>query len=380
MKKGFILLLTACLLLSQPVWALEDTAEAGLSLPCEGAVLIERSTKTVLYAKNADKELSPASVTKVMTMLLVCEAIENGSISLDDMVTASARAASMGGSQIWLEEGERMSVAELLKCVAVVSANDCAVALAELLCGSEEAFAARMNRRAGELGLEHTHFANCTGLSSAKPHYTSAYDMAVISAELLRHECIRPYTCLWTDTIRDGKFALTNTNKLVRFYDGCTGLKTGFTNEAMFCLSASAERDGTEYVAVILHGQSSAERFDAARTLLDYAFANFAVAELLPTEPLPALRVEKGKAESVPLAVSGETRRVLEKADLGAFRWETELPENLAAPVEAGERVGTLQVYMEDALLAELPLLAAESVARRTAGDALRELMQTLFG
>ena len=265
----------AALYLTIPALAVDPLPEETFSLSCTAAVLMEAHTGTVLYEKEAHRHLSPASVTKIMTLLLVAEAVESGAVSPDDPVTASRRAASMGGSQIWLEEGETMTVAEMTKCVAVVSANDCAVALAEALCGSEEAFVARMNRRAGELGLSDTHFTNCTGLFEDPEHYTSAYDIAVMSRELLRHEFVRQYTTLWQDTIRSGAFGLTNTNKLVRHYSGCTGLKTGFTTTAMYCLAASAERGGVEYIAVVLHGETSQLRFDAARTLLDYAFANY---------------------------------------------------------------------------------------------------------
>ena len=255
--RRFICAALAALYLTIPALAVETLPEESFSLSCTAAVLMERQTGTVLYEKEAHRHLSPASVTKVMTLLLVAEAVESGAVSPDDPVTASRRAASMGGSQIWLEEGEVMTVAEMTKCVAVVSANDCAVALAEALCGSEEAFVARMNRRAEELGLSDTHFTNCTGLFEDAEHYTCAYDIAVISRELLKHEFVRQYTTLWQDTIRSGEFGLTNTNKLVRHYNGCTGLKTGFTSTAMYCLAASAERGGVEYIAVILHGETS---------------------------------------------------------------------------------------------------------------------------
>ena len=253
--RRFICAALAALYLTIPALAVETLPEESFSLSCTAAVLMERQTGTVLYEKEAHRHLSPASVTKVMTLLLVAEAVESGAVSPDDPVTASRRAASMGGSQVWLEEGEVMTVAEMTKCVAVVSANDCAVALAE--------------------ALSDTHFTNCTGLFEDAEHYTCAYDIAVMSRELLKHEFVRQYTTLWQDTIRSGEFGLTNTNKLVRHYNGCTGLKTGFTSTAMYCLAASAERGGVEYIAVILHGETSQLRFDAARTLLDYAFANY---------------------------------------------------------------------------------------------------------
>ena len=308
--RRFICAALAALYLTIPALAVEALPEESFSLSCTAAVLMERQTGTVLYEKESHRHLSPASVTKVMTLLLVAEAVENGAVSPDDPITASRRAASMGGSQIWLEEGEVMTVAEMTKCVAVVSANDCAVALAEALCGSEEAFVARMNRRAEELGLADTHFTNCTGLFEDAEHYTCAYDIAVMSRELLKHEFVRQYMTLWQDTIRAGEFGLTNTNKLVRQYNGCTGLKTGFTSTAMYCLAASAERGGVEYIAVILHGETSQLRFDAARTLLDYAFANYTL--VMPETGAPDVPVSLGKAASV--------CAVCESSAEGAFR------------------------------------------------------------
>ena len=377
MKK--ILPLLFSLLLILPCRAADRLPADSFSRPCTAALLMERETGTVLYGKNEHEHLSPASVTKVMTMLLVCEAVDSGAVTLQDTVTASARAASMGGSQIWLEEGERMSVGDMLKCVAVVSANDCAVALAEHLCGSEEAFTARMNRRAEELGLADTHFSNCTGLPCSGEHYTCAYDIAVMSRELLGHDCIRPYAALWTDTIRDGAFGLTNTNKLVRRYEGCTGLKTGFTSEAMFCLAASARRDGTEYIAVILHGDSSDDRFASARTLLDYAFANYALVSLQPPEALPPVAVEMGEADAVQ-SVCAAGSALLEKGRGGELRWETELPESVRAPVEAGQELGTMTVSAGGEIVARLPLTAAQSVARRSPLSLYRELLSRLVG
>ena len=378
--KKFLSLLMALWLLTLPCAAMEPLEEESFSLKCDAALLMERESRTVIYAKNADKRLSPASVTKVMTMLLVCEAVENGSIALTDTVTASAAAAAMGGSQIWLEEGERMTVGEMLKCVAVVSANDCCVALAEYLCGSEEAFVARMNRRAEELGLKNTHFRNSTGLSGPGEHYSSAADIALMSAELLSHDFIREYTTLWMDEIRGGEFTLSNTNKLVRHYDGCTGLKTGFTDEAMFCLSASAERDDVEYIAVILHGDSSADRFAAARTLLDYAFANYTLASLLPTEAIAPLRVEMGVQETVQPLCLGTDKFLVEKGKLSSLEWTVELPESVKAPVEAGQELGRVRVSAGGEELAVLPLCAEGAVNRQGFGFIFHRLTTRLFG
>ncbi|MBQ7736941.1 MAG: D-alanyl-D-alanine carboxypeptidase [Oscillospiraceae bacterium] len=361
---SFLLLLP---LLVPSALAADGTGDL-FSLGCTAAVLMERETGTVLYAKDEHRHLSPASVTKVMTLLLVAEAVDSGAVRADDIVTASPRAASMGGSQIWLKEGEQMTVAEMTKCVAVVSANDCAVALAELLCGSEEAFTRRMNERAAQLGMNDTHFTNCTGLFEDPDHYTSAYDVALMSRELLCHDFIRQFTAIWTDAVRDGEFGLTNTNKLVRYYPGCTGLKTGFTTAAMFCLAASASRDGTEYVAVILHDETSQRRFDDARALLDYAFANYAL--VTPkTELLPAVPVELGTAESVSVVCAESGSVVVEKAVQSALEPVIELSERVSAPVEAGQRLGSLRLMAGEETIAEVPLLAAESVPALTAGQ-----------
>ena len=353
-------MLLAALLLPTPVRA---AGPEDFDLGCTGAVLMERETGTVLYARGEHERLSPASVTKVMTLLLVAEAVEAGVLRSDEIVTGSARAASMGGSQVWLREGEQMTVAEMTKCVAVVSANDCAVALAEHLCGSEEAFTARMNRRAAELGLEDTHFTNCTGLFEDADHYTSTYDVALMSRELLGHDFIRQYTAIWTDTIRNGDFGLTNTNKLVRFYPGCTGLKTGFTSSAMFCLSASAMREGTEYIAVILHDETSQRRFDDARTLLDYAFANYAL--VTPqVEELPGVPVVLGETDSVSVVCGQGGSVVVRKEELAGLVSRVELPEAVAAPVAPGQVLGTLRLMNGDTVVAQAPLVAGEGAAK----------------
>ena len=359
--------------------ALEPLPEDSFALDCTAAVLMERETGTVLYARAEREHLSPASVTKVMTLLLVAEAVESGAVRAEDIVTASPRAAAMGGSQVWLEEGEQMTVAEMTKCVTVVSANDCAVALAEHLCGSEEAFVARMNQRAGELGMADTHFTNCTGLFENKDHYTCALDIALMARELLKHEFVRQYAVLWTDTIRGGEFALTNTNKLVRYYPGCTGLKTGYTSTAMFCLAASARREDTEFIAVILHGETSQKRFDAARTLLDYAFANYALVSP-PVGDLPGVAVELGSESSVGVTLASRDRILVEKAKQRSLTARAELPESVPAPVEKGQRLGTLTVSAGEETLAEIPLVAAGAVERQSLGQLWLSLVRTLCG
>ena len=245
-----------------------------LDIKAKSVVLMEPNTGKVLYEANSDEKLPPASITKIMSLLLVMEAIDRGDITLETVVTASEHACSMGGSQIWLEPGETMTVNDLLKAAVIASANDACVALGETVAGSEEGFVALMNERANELGMTNTHFVNCTGLD-AEGHLTTAYDVAVMSSALIKHDLIKDYSTVWMDTLRDGKSELVNTNKLVRFYEGTTGLKTGTTSTAKYCLSATAERNGLELVAVVMAGESSNDRFGGAKKLLDYGFANY---------------------------------------------------------------------------------------------------------
>lgn len=380
------LLLLSCLLRpaelsseSVPTAAFSQAQGAALSVSAPSAVLMEKSTGAVLYEKNAHERMPPASVTKVMTLLLIAEDLDSGKIRLTDTVTASARAASFGGSCVYLEEGEQMSVSDMLKCIAVVSANDCAVAMAEHLSGTEEVFVERMNRRAEELGMEDTHFTNCTGLFDDEEHYTSAYDIALMSRALISHELIKDYTTIWMDSIRGGSFELANTNKLVYWYPGCTGLKTGFTSRAMYCLSATAEREGVEYIAVILHGESIESRNADARSLLNYAFANYGLCSLRPAEPLPGIPVELGQSERAALLVEGEEQAVVPKSSAEPD-YELELPDMLSAPVRAGDRVGTLTVTLNGEELARLPVLAAEDVPRIGFFGVLGKLAGLLLG
>lgn len=381
MKKTASILtaLLLCFLLAAPAAALDARDPAAPEVAAPSAVLIERETGTVLYAKDETERRPPASVTKVMTLLLIAEAVDSGELALDDMVTASERAASMGGSQIWLEVGEQLSVSDMIKCVAVVSANDCAVALAEHLCGSEAAFVERMNRRAEELGLENTQFTNCTGLFDDTAHYTCALDIAVMSRELLGHEWIKDYTTIWMDSVRDGASELTNTNKLVRYYEGCTGLKTGYTSTAMYCLSASAERDGTEYIAVIMHAESIESRNKDASALLDYGFANFRLCPLTSGEELPEVAVELGTEASVTPVYDGGGAVLLRTRDAQGLTWSLELPESVAAPVRAGERLGTLTLSNSSGPVAEVPILAGGTSERLSAPGIFIRLVSLLF-
>ena len=375
--KKILTLLLSLVLLATPALAVTAAEADALALTAPSAVLMEQSTGEVLYEKDAHARMSPASVTKVMTLLLIAEQIDSGALALTDTVIASANAAAMGGSQIWLEEGESMTVDEMVKCIAVVSANDCAVAMAEKLAGSESAFVERMNARAAELGMEDTHFLNCTGLTDDEGHYTSAYDIALMSRELLKHTWLRDYTTIWMDTVRDGRFGLTNTNRLVRTYEGATGLKTGYTQQAMYCLSAAAERDGVQYIAVIMHAPSSAERFADAETLLNYAFANYTLYSIAANVVLPPVRVELGETESLQPVCDGEAGLLVAKGG-GEIAHEITLPESVSAPVAAGAQLGTLTLADTRGVLAELPLRAPEDIARITVPRLWRALFRQL--
>ncbi len=340
------------------------TSAGALDLSAPSAVLMEKETGTVLLEKESHTQLPPASVTKVMTLLLTMEAVDRGDLHMDDLITASAHACSMGGSQIWLREREQMSVSDMVKAVCVVSANDCAVALAERLAGTEEAFAEQMNRRAKELGMNDTHFVNATGLP-APGHVTSAHDIALMSRELIHsHPQIREYTTIWMDSLRGGASQLVNTNKLIRFYPGATGLKTGSTDEAKYCLSATAERDGMELIAVIMKAPTSAQRFDDARALLDHGFAAYTLKTVTPETPLPAVPVTLGAVPEVSAELGEGTELLLEKAQATELSQSLELTEHLDAPVEKGQRLGSLTVTAGGKTIARIPVLAAESVPK----------------
>ena len=361
-----VLLLTLC-----PAWGVE------LPVQAEAALLMEKETGQVLYAKNEHQALEPASVTKVMTLLLVMEAIDRGTLAYDDVVTVSDYAASMGGSQIFLSPGEQITVEDLLKGVCVSSGNDAAVALAEKTAGVTELFVEQMNNRARELGMQDTHFVNCTGLP-AEGHVTSAWDIAVMSRELIRrHPDIRRFTTIWMDTLRDGEFQLSNTNKLIRFYDGATGLKTGYTASAGYCISATAEREGMELIAVVMKGETSDKRNTDAKALLNYGFSAYTLVSAAPEEPLPALPVTMGEAEQVGLTLpeTGVTA-VVEKAQASSLEYRVDLPETLAAPIQQGQQVGTLTLCSGDTEVLTVPILAAESVPGRSWGRMFTDLLK----
>ena len=354
-------------------------AEPDVSAP--SAILMEEATGEVLYEKNAHERLAPASVTKIMTLLLVMEALESGRIGWDDTVTASAAAAAKGGSQIYLEENEQLPLEEMLKSVVISSANDCATALAEHIAGSESAFVQMMNERAAELGMTDTHFVNCTGLDDepdAAEHLTTAYDIALMSRELLKHEEIKKYTTIWMDTVRNGEFGLSNTNKLVRFYDGTTGLKTGYTSAAGHCLSASAKRGGMELIAVVLHCDSSPHRFESAKALLNYGFANYALITPQPDEAIGAVPVRLGTQERVTPVLQTDAPVLVDKALAAGVQSTVQLAEQVTAPVEQGQTLGMLTVASNGQTLAEIPLVAPEAIPALTWWDVFLQMLKTI--
>ena len=379
MKRITALALAAVLLWLAPVRARADETPGGVSLTAPSAVLMEKSTGTVLYEREAHTQYEPASVTKVMTLLLVMEAIDSGALAWEDTVTASAYACSMGGSQIWLKENESMTVSDMVKAVAVASANDCAVALAEHLAGSEAAFVERMNQRAAQLGMEHTVFLNCTGLP-AEGHVSCAWDIALMSRELiLNHPDIRQYTTIWMDTLRDGQFQLSNTNRLIFYYEGATGLKTGSTDSALYCLSATAERDGMELIAVVMHAPTSNDRFESAKALLNYGFANWALTPVYPDQAIPPVPVLLGEADTVQPVPGRECVILLEKNQAGSVTTQITLADNVAAPVEEGQKLGEISVCVDGEQVDSIDLVASAAVERLSVSDLFRDLLGRLF-
>ena len=361
-------------------WAMTAGAQAAeLAVESKSCLLMEKTTGQVLYAVNEHEPLEPASVTKVMTILLTMEAIDSGSLSYDDTVTASAYACSMGGSQIWLKENEQLTVEDMLKAVCVVSANDASVALAEHLAGSAEAFVEQMNQRAAELGMADTHFVNPTGLP-AKGHVTSAHDIALMSRELiLNHPDIRRFTTIWTDSLRDGAFGLSNTNKLIRFYPGATGLKTGSTDAALYCLSATAERDGMELISVVMGAPTSTQRFEGAKVLLNYGFAAYGLAQAQPPQPLAPIPVILGDQAVVTPRLAEDPTILAPKEKLAAMEVEVQMAESLSAPVAAGAEVGRMTVTSNGETLASIPLTADAAVARLSYWQIFQRCLQKAF-
>ncbi len=356
-----------------------EEAEMPVQLNAKSAILVDVSSGRVLAAMNEHERLFPASVTKIMTLLLVMEAIDSGTLNLNDTVTASATAASKGGSQIWLKEGETMSVDELLRAAAIYSANDACEALGEHLAGSEEALVAMLNKRAAELGMKNTHFDNCTGLDDATDtHLTTAYDVALMSVELLRHDLIRKYTTVWMDSLRNGATQLVNTNKLVRFYQGATGLKTGTTSKAGCCVSASAEREGTHLVAVVMGSPTSDDRFNAAKALLNWGFANFETVTPVPDVSLLAdINVIGGYKSSFTPIVEPAVPLLMRKGSAASLVQSVQLVTDVNAPVAAGETVGTLTFTVDGEKVAEYRIVSPEEIKNLDFAEVLRRLLSS---
>ena len=379
MKRVLALWLVLTMLLSLPVFA--EESQGAVSVTAPSVILVEAETGQVLFEKNSHDQRPPASVTKIMTMLLTVEAIDNGQIALEDMVRCSDFAASMGGSQVYLEPNEEMSVRDMLKAVAVASGNDAAVALSEHIAGSHEAFVEKMNARAKELGMTDTHFVNCNGLDDPA-HLTSAHDIALMSRELVKHPLIFEFTGIWMDSLRDGAFGLVNTNKLIRFYEGANGLKTGSTSTAKYCLSASATKNGMTLIAVVLGADNSKDRFGDASRLLDYGFANFAVADsLLTPEELSPIRVEKGRDGYVEPGIQEGFHVLVSKAKLSAIEKKITLPDSVVAPVRAGDTIGEVEFFIDGASVGKTAITAKTEVKRENPFGMLGKLAkQLLYG
>lgn len=350
-----------------------------LGLNAKSAILMEESTGNILYESNPDERLPIASVTKVMTMLLIMEAVDSGKISLDDMVTVSENAMSYGGSTMFLETGEQLTVNDMLKGIAVASANDGCVAMAEHLAGSESAFVDMMNEKAKELGMENTHFMNTNGLDE-DDHYSSARDVAIMSRELMKHETIFNYTSIWMDTLRGGKFQLANTNKLIRFYDGANGLKTGSTSKALCCLSAAAKRNDMQLIAVVLGAPTSAERFASAKSLLDYGFANYAVnTQITAGDEVQKIAVEKGVDKEVGVVAGDSCSTLVKKGQEDNITKEIKIDETITAPIEAGQKIGTMTISRDGEVIADIDLNASSAVEKKGIGLIIKDFFATIF-
>lgn len=387
MKKRFLTLILLAAFALTPAAALRTEAleiqpatQADFDVPCQAAILIDQDSGTVLYEKNAEEQRPIASITKVMTLLLTFRALEEGRVTLDDLVPVSEHAYGMGGSQIWLEPGEEMTLNDMLKAICISSANDAAVAVAEYIGGSEAAFVEQMNTEAARLGMASTQFRNACGLDEAG-HLSTARDVATMSREmLLNHTEISDYCTVWMDYLRDGSTQLVNTNKLLNGYDGITGLKTGTTGGAGVCISASAERNGLRLIAVVLGAPSSKDRFDAARTLLDYGFANYENAEAaLPEDAPQTLAVTRGAQESVSLVYDAPGRYLMKKGDDTALEVRLDLPESLQAPVTAGQQVGSVSILRAGETLETYPVTAGEDVAELDFGLCFARLVEALL-
>lgn len=379
MKKIICFFVCTCLMIQGMCVFAEGEQNTDLGLNAKSAILMEESSGKILYESNSDEQMPIASVTKVMTMLLIMEAVDSGKITLDDMVSVSENAMSYGGSTMFLEVGEQLSVHDMMKGIAVASANDGCVAMAEHLAGSESAFVDMMNAKAKALGMENTHFMNTNGLDEDN-HYSSARDVAIMSRELIKHKTVFNYTSIWMDTLRGGKFQLANTNKLIRFYEGANGLKTGSTSKALCCLSATAKRNDMQLIAVVLGAPTSAERFSSAKSLLDYGFANYAVnTQVTVGEEVSKASVEKGVDREVGIVASETYSTLVKKGSEDNVQKEIILDEVITAPLETGQRVGTMKISRDGEALAEIPLNTANSVEKKGIGLIIKDFFRTMF-
>lgn len=377
MKKVICFFICVCFMMQSVVVFAEGNTDLGLN--AKSAILMEESTGNILYESNPDERLPIASVTKVMTMLLIMEAVDSGKISLDDMVTVSENAMSYGGSTMFLETGEQLTVNDMLKGIAVASANDGCVAMAEHLAGSESAFVDMMNEKAKELGMENTHFMNTNGLDE-DDHYSSARDVAIMSRDLMKHETIFNYTSIWMDTLRGGKFQLANTNKLIRFYDGANGLKTGSTSKALCCLSAAAKRNDMQLIAVVLGAPTSAERFASAKSLLDYGFANYEVnTQITAGDEVQKIAVEKGVDKEVGVVAGDSCSTLVKKGQEDNITKEIKIDETITAPIEAGQKIGTMTISRDGEVIADIDLNASSAVEKKGIGLIIKDFFTTIF-
>lgn len=377
MKRVICFFICVCFMMQSVAVFAEGNTDLGLN--AKSAILMEEATGNILYESNPDERLPIASVTKVMTMLLIMEAVDSGKISLDDMVTVSENAMSYGGSTMFLETGEQLTVNDMLKGIAVASANDGCVAMAEHLAGSESAFVDMMNEKAKELGMENTHFMNTNGLDE-DDHYSSARDVAIMSRELMKHETIFNYTSIWMDTLRGGKFQLANTNKLIRFYDGANGLKTGSTSKALCCLSAAAKRNDMQLIAVVLGAPTSAERFASAKSLLDYGFANYAVnTQITAGDEVQKIAVEKGVDKEVGVVASDSCSTLVKKGQEDNITKEIKIDETITAPIEAGQKIGTMTISRDGEVIADIDLNASSAVEKKGIGLIIKDFFATIF-
>ncbi len=377
MKKVICFFICVCFMMQSVVVFAEGNTDLGLN--AKSAILMEEATGNILYESNPDERLPIASVTKVMTMLLIMEAVDSGKISLDDMVTVSENAMSYGGSTMFLETGEQLTVNDMLKGIAVASANDGCVAMAEHLAGSESAFVDMMNEKAKKLGMENTHFMNTNGLDE-DDHYSSARDVAIMSRELMKHETIFNYTSIWMDTLRGGKFQLANTNKLIRFYDGANGLKTGSTSKALCCLSAAAKRNDMQLIAVVLGAPTSAERFASAKSLLDYGFANYAVnTQITAGDEVQKIAVEKGVDKEVGVVAGDSCSTLVKKGQEDNITKEIKIDETITAPIEAGQKIGTMTISRDGEVIADIDLNASSAVEKKGIGLIIKDFFATIF-